>query len=402
MNAIKFRMAARCEAAGRPETINEDSFQMNDNLTSGRWSADENSNVLLFDTDKTVQLGEKGALMVVCDGMGGMNAGEVASQLAIETVESRFKSSLLTDELISSPEKIINYIEKTIIAADNSIKNHSAANKEHEGMGSTIVLAWIINNTVYVGWCGDSRAYRYNPADGLKQLSHDHSYVQELVDQGKLSEELAFDHPQNNIITRSLGDSQKEAKPEVKYFNLREDDIILLCSDGLCGVLRNRKIEDVIQCNTNSMKSCRDALWNAVSNADWHDNVTIGLCQILPANYMPVAMSALQTNDIQYNKYHFRFRSMLVPVLCLVILALSVALFYKPNNKQEKVDEEKERVIQLIKKVDELNKYEFEPDTKDFLKEASMYKNFLLENSNKIDNLDSVAKNSGRNLKDSN
>ena len=270
MNPIKFIMAARCESAGRPN--NEDNFQLADNLADNQWS---------FKTDNEVNLGNKGALLIVCDGMGGMNAGEVASQIAVETVKDWFASERLTDEVTATSENIILHIQNTIIAADAQIKEEGKKDSKKEGMGSTIVLAWLIDQSVYIGWCGDSRAYLFNPAVGLKRLSHDHSYVQNLVDSGQLSEELAFNHPNGNIITKSLGDIYQTAEPDVAVFPLHDGDIIMLCSDGLNGVLRDQTIEVLMRTNTEKMASCRDALWDAARDAGWYDNVTIGLCKIV-------------------------------------------------------------------------------------------------------------------------
>jgi hypothetical protein len=148
-------------------------------------------------------------------------------------------------------------------------------------MGSTIVMAWIIRQSVYVGWCGDSRAYRFNAATGLQRLSHDHSYVQSLVDSGMLSEASAFNHPNSNIITRSLGDPFRAALPDTTECLLNNGDVVMLCSDGLCGVLRDSEIEEVFRQNAADMESCREALWNAARQAEWNDNVTIGLCRIV-------------------------------------------------------------------------------------------------------------------------
>lgn len=265
-----FRMAARCEAAGRPN--NEDNYQVSDNLTDNHWG---------FTADKEISLGDKGSLLVVCDGMGGMNAGEVASAIAVATIKEWFDKDKLTDTILESSESIQRYLVDAIQAADAAIKADGKANIEHEGMGSTIVMAWLLGQKVYVGWCGDSRAYRYNPKSGLMRLSHDHSYVQELVDAGKLTEELAFDHPNNNIITRSLGDPRGKAQPDTKEYDLCDEDIILLCSDGLCGCLRDNEIEDVVKQHQTSMQECRDALWEADEAAGWHDNVTIVLAQVI-------------------------------------------------------------------------------------------------------------------------
>jgi serine/threonine protein phosphatase PrpC len=270
MNIIKFNMAARCEAAGRPN--NEDNFQLSDDLTGDQWS---------FVTDSEVALGKKGALLIVCDGMGGTNAGEVASQLAVESIKEWFSSERLTKEATTTSASIMRYIEKAIIAADARIKEEGKKDIEREGMGSTIVLAWIIGQSAFVGWCGDSRAYRFNPVIGLTRLSHDHSYVQDLVDSGQLSEASAFDHPYSNIITRSLGDPSQTAIPDVKEYSIHDGDVILLCSDGLSGVLRDNSIEALMRENSGNMSACRDALWDAARNAGWTDNVTLGLCRIV-------------------------------------------------------------------------------------------------------------------------
>ena len=287
---IIFRLTAFSAAAGKynpeaPLDGNEDNFYVDDDL---------NDEVLgRFQTDVDVTMSDCGCLMVVADGMGGMNAGEVASELAIETVKDYFAPGKITPKMAESPIERRRYLELVIKEADRRIKTDAKENAAHEGMGSTIILAWIVGDKLTLSWCGDSRAYRYNPINGLEPLSRDHSYVQELVNQGTLTYEDTFEHPQGNIVTRSLGDPNNSAKPETKQFNVYNEDIILLCSDGLSGVLRDRKtkdrngnyypgenIEDIIAAHTSSMTECRDALLAAAENADWYDNVTVLLCQI--------------------------------------------------------------------------------------------------------------------------
>jgi protein phosphatase len=270
MTVLKFRLAARCESAGRQK--NEDNYQVGDNLSDDHWG---------FSTDTEVELSPKGALLVVADGMGGLNAGEVASSVAVETIKKEFSSERLTENTLSSPDAVRQYIRKVIRTADHTIKRESAGDKSKKGMGSTIALAWLLGEKVYVGWCGDSRVYRFNPTDGLVRLSHDHSFVQELVDSGRLEPELAFDYPDSHIITRSLGDLRSTANPDINSFPLREGDIFLLCSDGLTGVLRDEEIEAIIRENRQDMETLRDTLWNASYEAGWDDNVTIVLCEIL-------------------------------------------------------------------------------------------------------------------------
>lgn len=288
---ITFRMVAYTDAAGKYtdgacRNGNEDNFYVDDNL------ADDDP--AHCSPDEVTQLSKYGMLMAVADGMGGMNAGEVASQIATDTVKKYFYPGKLNSEIVSSPQKRGKYLEEVIKAADRNIKADAKQNPEHEGMGSTIVLAWMLGDELTISWCGDSRAYRFNPLNGIELLTSDHSYVQELVNKGILTYDQTFEHPQGNIVTRSLGEPGKEAKPETRQFKVYNGDIIMLCSDGLSGVLRDRKtydengnllpgrtLEDIINDNSSSMKICRQALWDAAEQADWYDNVTVILCQIM-------------------------------------------------------------------------------------------------------------------------
>lgn len=268
--SLNVRLAARCEAAGRPE--NEDNFQIVEDLSL--------SNVG-FTSDKIFALGDKGTLLLVCDGMGGMNAGEVASAVAVKTITDFFSSENLTPDIFSNDETILSFVKRAIVKADAEIKHEASLDERKQGMGSTAVLVWLLGQKAYVGWCGDSRIYLYRPSVGLSQMSHDHSYVQGLVDSGKLSPDLAFDHPNKNIITRSLGDPRGAAQPDVKAYSITPGDIIMLCSDGLHDALRDSEIERTMAKHQQSMTDCRDALWNTSRNAGWHDNVTVIVAQIV-------------------------------------------------------------------------------------------------------------------------
>ena len=344
-NNILFRMAARCEAAGRPN--NEDNYQLDDNLSDNSWG---------FTADAEVSLGEKGALLVVCDGMGGMNAGEVASDIAVKTIKEWFTTDKLTDRAIAAPCK---YIASAIVAADAAIKAHSKTNPDTEGMGSTIVLAWLLGQKVYVGWCGDSRCYRFNPTLGLERLSHDHSYVQELVDAGKLTEELAFDHPNNNIITRSLGDPRGAAQPDTKEFDLYNQDIILLCSDGLCGTLRDNEIAELIKQHQTSMQECRDALWDADEAAGWTDNTTIALAQIISggkdattANKTATASTDISTSKAKLIAANKRLKLILSGVVFIILLCAIVATAYKYKAQITSLFDKEEQAVEQVEGAD--------------------------------------------------
>lgn len=353
---IKFRLVAYTDAAGKftPDAVrggNEDNFFVDDNL-------DANAPTQMKQ-DEILNLSSLGVLMVVADGMGGMNAGEIASQIAIDTVRDAFVKDKLTESVTSSPESRSKYMEKVIKAADKAIKTDARNNPEHEGMGSTIIMAWLFNNELTISWCGDSRAYVFNDKNGIRLISRDHSYVQELVNKGVLTYVQTFDHPQNNIVTRSLGDPTKEAKPESKTVKVGKGDIILLCSDGLSGVLRDRKtfnekgipypeqnIEDIIRANTSSMKECRQALWNAAEKGGWYDNVTAILCQIVDGPASPVLAND-PTTSTNNKKGGFLKWGLL---FLLVLIAVGVFCFFlgKTSNEIEEADNLKDSIENQI------------------------------------------------------
>lgn len=327
--SIKLRYAARCEAAGRDH--NEDNFLLDNNLNDDTWG---------FNTEEIIPLEGRGALLLVCDGMGGQNAGEIASAIAVETIKKWFERDKVTPEVTASSASILKYISNAIQAADAAIKEDAQANPEHEGMGSTIVLAWLINGKIYVGWCGDSRAYRYNPQTGLERLSHDHSYVQDLVDAGKLTEELAFDHPNSNIITRSLGDPRGKAQPDVKEYDIYNDDIILLCSDGLCGCLRDNEIENILAQHRESLVDCRDTLWEADEAAGWHDNVTIVMAQTLsgaPVVDLAKPSGKAMVSNATLLRQNKSLKTALYSILCALLIGLCLLGLYFWRSKGQPV-----------------------------------------------------------------
>ncbi len=285
------RMAAFTDAAGKvkpgaPLNGNEDSCYVSADL-----SAPAPAGCV---PDAIFELGSLGCLMCVADGMGGLNAGEVASQIAVQTVAEYFAPGRLTPVTAGSPQQRAQYLEQTVMAADARISAESEANSSHRGMGSTIILAWIVNNQLTVTWCGDSRAYLFNPASGIKPLSCDHSMVQEWVNKGIITYDETFQHPQGNIVTHCLGQKNSMCTPETRQFRINDGDIVLLCSDGLSGVLRDRRtpdgnggffpgdtIEDLLRNNGDSMEKAINALRNAAEQAQWYDNVTILLCQVI-------------------------------------------------------------------------------------------------------------------------
>jgi protein phosphatase len=273
MSNIHFQLTAGTDV-GLQRSGNEDNFVVCANLSQAEW-------FIPNDGVSGIVLNEKGCLLVVADGMGGMNAGEVASSIAIDTIQKAFSPDSITADIIGDTASIREYMKTAVIAADDAIKEHAKENPDTEGMGTTLIMAWILDGKVYVSWCGDSRAYSFHPRSGLMQLSKDHSYVQELVDGGRLDKNLAFDHPNNNIITRSLGDLRQTAEPDFVEHDLRNDEIILLCTDGLSGMVRDRMIEEIMFDTSDDITVSKNVLISSALENGGYDNVTVALCKIV-------------------------------------------------------------------------------------------------------------------------
>lgn len=286
-NPFKFKLGAQTNV-GCVRTNNEDNFVVSADLNAGEW-------LLPRDCHTVLTLGNKGAMLVVADGMGGLDAGEIASRIAVDTMKEFFSADKITDEIVKDVSTIRKYMYEAVVAADNAIKRKSREEKSVKSMGTTLVAAWLFDGYANIIWCGDSRGYLFNPVSGLAQVTKDHSYVQELVDSGRLLPEYAFDHPDSNIITRSLGNPQKAANPDFVRLPLQEGEVILLCTDGLNSMLRDEEIEAVMQETSNEIDTCTKALIQGALDLGGHDNVTVVLCQIVPEENKPSVQDMQQT-----------------------------------------------------------------------------------------------------------
>lgn len=255
---------------GLVRTNNEDNFIVCPDLEKGEW--------LLPQSEDYLDLGKYGALLVVADGMGGANAGEVASEIAVETIKTLCSPEEL-EKLVFDDKNIPTFLEDAVQKANDNIRSRSEQDAATSGMGTTIVMAWIYGNVAYITWCGDSRCYVYNSKLGLQRLSKDHSYVQELVDKGELDPETAFHHPYSNVITKCLDGGKKHAVPESRKYELKDGDILLLCTDGLSGLCRDDEIIKILSENEDLL-TCKNTLINAALSNGGHDNVTVAMADI--------------------------------------------------------------------------------------------------------------------------
>lgn len=265
---MKINLSAKTDI-GKERDQNEDAFIICPDLEHPNWEKN----------DALVDLGRFGLLLAVADGMGGANAGEVASRLAMDTLKQCFSSPALASAVLSD-EQITAFLQASVKAADNAIREQILKQPETESMGTTLVVCWILSDKAYIAWCGDSRCYVFNRKSGLRALTKDHSYVQELIDKGELTEEAAFTHPDNNVITRGLGDFDTPAVADIVVYPFLPNDVFLLCSDGLCGYCTQKNMEKVLRTHYKDIHSCSTALTELALNAGGYDNICIALAKI--------------------------------------------------------------------------------------------------------------------------
>ena len=178
------------------------------------------------------------ALAVVCDGMGGARAGNVASTLAVERFLSVFLE--LGADRCASPEAARAALTEAAAQANQEVYRHSLSDPDCRGMGTTVVAAWASGDCAVLLNAGDSRAYHVRP-DGITLVTRDHSLVQQLLERGDITEEQARFHPQKNLITRALG-VEAEIKADLYDLNWAQGEFLLLCSDGLSNVLTEQEL----------------------------------------------------------------------------------------------------------------------------------------------------------------
>jgi PPM family protein phosphatase len=206
-------------------------------------------------------------LFVVADGMGGAQAGEVASSVAVET----FRDGLHDG---TDPESsLLIQVEQ----ANSRINELSHANIEHAGMGTTITVVYVGEQDLSIAHVGDSRAYCLRDG-GLLRLTDDHSLVDELIRQGKLTPEEAEEHPQRSVITRALG-PEADVEVDVRSFRGRAGDVYLLCSDGLTTMLGESELLDVLAAHER-LHDAGEALIAAANEAGGRDNITVVLFRL--------------------------------------------------------------------------------------------------------------------------
>ena len=208
-------------------------------------------------------------LFVVADGMGGHNAGDYASSHAVETLVGE----IIADQNINA----IKIIRHAVEAANTEILARARENISYYGMGTTLVLSTIVGHYIYVANVGDSRLYLIR--DQIRQVTVDHSLVQEMVFSGEIMREEMRSHPEKNVITRAIG---AEDLVEIDFFDveIRPGDYILMCSDGLTNMVEDQRIEDLVHTQGRTLEEKGQSLIDEANANGGKDNIAVILIEL--------------------------------------------------------------------------------------------------------------------------
>jgi protein phosphatase len=279
---IRIRLFGRTDV-GQIREHNEDNFLIADLTRRSR---------TLLEGDREQAVGEWGCVMGVCDGMGGAAAGEIASQLAVDIIFER----LIQGEPPVGHDDLARRLVHAVEDAGIRIFNEARADRTRRGMGTTATIASLVDSRLFVAQVGDSRAYILR-GDKLVQVSRDQSLVNQLIEAGQLTEEEAETFEHNNIILQALGTAET-VQVDLTYVDLKNGDRLLLCSDGLSGMVRADELRDVLMRQKDPLDACKE-LTDRANRAGGHDNITV-----IVADFSGSGLSANGADgELSYKKY---------------------------------------------------------------------------------------------------
>jgi len=255
---ITVRLFGRTDV-GQVREHNEDNFIVADLTKESRG---------LMESDRRQLVGDRGTLLGVCDGMGGAAAGEVASQLAVDIIYQRMAIGDAPKDHDELAARLVHAIE----AAGLRIFSEAKLDRTRRGMGTTSTIAALMDDHLFLGQVGDSRAYILR-GERLVQVTRDQSLVNQLIEAGQLTEEEAETFEHNNIILQALGTADT-VQVDLTYVHLRRGDALMLCSDGLSGMVRNDEIREVLRTVEDPLEACK-SLTDRANQAGGHDNITV-------------------------------------------------------------------------------------------------------------------------------
>ncbi|MBT8379553.1 MAG: Stp1/IreP family PP2C-type Ser/Thr phosphatase [Ignavibacteria bacterium] len=219
--------------------------------------------------------GSYGELLIVCDGMGGHKGGEIASRLSVESIKNHF-------EKLNNSFNPVKELKSSIQSANHTLMDAAKNDPALNDMGSTVVITLLQDDNAYTANLGDSRIYLCRDGE-IKQLTKDHSLVQQMVDSRMISEEEAKHHPQKNVITRSLGigvETEPEVSDEIK---IKVGDTFILCSDGLTTFVSNSEILKIVSNGT--VQDAANKLIELANKRGGEDNITVQIAKVTNSDH---------------------------------------------------------------------------------------------------------------------
>lgn len=268
---------------GQIREHNEDNFLVADLTRKSR---------SLLESDRHQVVGARGTVLGVCDGMGGAAAGEVASQLAVDIIYEK----LAQGDPPADRDELARRLVQAVEDAGMRIFNEARADRTRRGMGTTATVAALLDDRLFVAQVGDSRAYILRKGS-LVQVTRDQSLVNQLIEAGQLTEEEAETFEHNNIILQALGTADT-VQVDLTYVDLRKDDTLMLCSDGLSGMIRNDEIREILSTVPDPLEACK-VLTERANLAGGHDNITVIVARFDGDSLQPAAAQDV----VKYTKY---------------------------------------------------------------------------------------------------
>ncbi|MCA0753946.1 Stp1/IreP family PP2C-type Ser/Thr phosphatase [Paenibacillus sp. N4] len=220
-------------------------------------------------------------LAIVADGMGGHQAGDVASQKAVDAFRSMLERSTFRHDLTEQEGKML--IRQAISQANDAVYELASRNEHYHNMGTTIVAALVRKDKAIIGHVGDSRAYKIS-GGMITQITNDHTLVNELLKSGQLSPEEAARHPRRNVLTRAVG-TDSHVEIDVQAVDWSSSDVLLLCSDGLSNMVSDQEMLQTVMSEQLGLEAKADQLIQLALHAGGDDNITVVILQeASPAN----------------------------------------------------------------------------------------------------------------------
>ncbi len=221
-------------------------------------------------------------VFLIADGMGGKNAGEVASGLSVTTIQDFLLNTLKRFSNLQAGEEqgAMRALQDALCQADSRIFEESAKHPEWQGMGTTLTMAFAVNWRLFIAHAGDSRCYLHSGGK-LQQLTQDHTVIAEMARRGAISEDSAARHPWRHVVTNILGGTEQGVRVEVDSLDLHPDDVLLLCSDGLTEMVPEEQIADVLQEENDPQRAC-ERLIEEANRLGGKDNITVIVTCINP------------------------------------------------------------------------------------------------------------------------